>query len=63
MAYKFTTSDYTIGICKVIVLQVIRVFTTSDYPIGICKVMFLQVIRVFTTSDYHMTMTLQIPMG
>jgi hypothetical protein len=32
------TSDYPIGICKVIVLYVIRVFTISDYLIGISKV-------------------------
>jgi hypothetical protein len=31
------TSDYTIGICNVIVLYTIRVFTTSDYTIDICK--------------------------
>jgi hypothetical protein len=44
MAYKtivFTPSDYTIGICKVIVLKAIRVFTTSDYTIGINKVIVL----------------------
>jgi hypothetical protein len=36
-----TTSDYTIGICKIIVFLVIRVFTTSDYTIDICKVIVL----------------------
>jgi hypothetical protein len=44
MAYKkmtLQTSDYTIGICKVMFLQVIRVFTTSDYHIGICIVIVL----------------------
>jgi hypothetical protein len=35
------TSDYTIRICKVTFLQVIRVFTTSDNPIAICKVIVL----------------------
>jgi hypothetical protein len=37
----FTTSDYPIGICKVIVLLAIPVFTASDYTIGICKVIVL----------------------
>jgi hypothetical protein len=48
MAYKtmiaigvFTTSDYTIGICKVIVLWAIRVFASSDFPIGVCQVIVL----------------------
>jgi hypothetical protein len=35
------SSDYPIGICKVIFLEAIRVFTTYDYPIGICIVIFL----------------------
>ena len=36
-----TTSDYPIGICKVIGLLAIRVYTISDYNIGICKVIVL----------------------
>jgi hypothetical protein len=38
MGNKKSLIDYPIGICKIIVLLVIRVFTASDYTIVICKV-------------------------